>query len=151
MDTVLYFESRQNYHVLRQDEEVETAPFITLQLVLTDGPTIYASDFSVISKAGWNMTIWKRGADEVAAAPLGSVQYAVSKGKPHCVIEVHQSAERFASLLALLKCGHPSEITVVVDGLTDKSDYSKDWNTAQGTIIRVKTLSFEFPLPEREL
>ncbi len=150
MDTVLCFESRQNYHVLRQDDAVETAPFITLQLVLTDGPTIYASDFSVISKASWNMTIWRRGADDEAAPPLGSVHYAMSKGKPRCVIDVHQSPERFASLLALFKCGHPSEITVVVDGLADKSDYSKDWNTAEGTVVRVKSLSFEFPLPERE-
>ena len=75
----------------------------------------------------------------------------MSKGKTQCFIDVHQSSERFASLLALLKCGHPSEITVVVDDLTDKSDYSKDWDTAQGAIIRVKTLGFEFPLPEREL
>jgi hypothetical protein len=151
MDTVLCFESRQNYHVLRQDDEVETAPFITLQLVLTDGPTIYASDFSVIGKAGWNMTIWKRGDEVASPPPLGAVHYGMSKGKPRCVIEVHQSAERFVALLALFKCGNPSEITVTVDGLTEKSDYSKDWNTAQGALIRVKTLSFEFPLPEREL
>ena len=48
MDTVLCFESRQNYHVLRQDDVAETAPLITLQRVLTDGPTIYAPDVSVI-------------------------------------------------------------------------------------------------------
>jgi len=149
MDTVLCFESRQNYHVLRQDDAVEGAPCITLQLVLTDGPTIYASDFSVISKASWNMTIWKRGAD-AATPPLGAVHYAMAKGKPRCVIDVYQSPARFEALLALFKCGHPSEITVVVAGLTEKSDYSKDWNTAEGTVIRVKSLSFEFPLPERE-
>lgn len=149
MDAVLCFESRQSYHVLRQDEDVEAAPFISLQLVLTDGPTIYASDFSVVNRSSWTMTIWKRGAAE-EAPPLGTVHYAMSKDKPRCVIEVHQAPERFAALLDLFKGGNPSEITVVLGGLTDKSDYSREWNTALGTAIRVKSVGFEFPLPERE-
>ena len=150
MDAVLCFESRQSYHVLRQDEDVEAAPFISLQLVLTDGPTIYASDFSVINRSSWTMTIWKRGAAEAATPLLGSVNYAMSKGKPRCVIDVYQASERFSALLDLFKGGNPSEITVVLGGLADKSDYSKEWNTALGTAIRVKSLGFEFPLPERE-
>lgn len=151
MDTVLCFESDQSYLVLRQEEALKDAACITLQLALTDGPTIYASDFSVIGKTGWRMTIRRADAGTGAGDfALGTVRYAAAPLHPRCVIDVVQSSERFAALLDLFKAGHPSEIRIVVEGLTDRADYSKTWNTAQSAVMRVTSLGFEFPLPERE-
>jgi len=155
MDTVLCFESDQSYLVLRQEEVLKDAACITLQLALTDGPIIYASDFSVIGKTGWRMTIRRAHANVDAGAgasdpAIGSVRYAVAPLHPRCVIDVVQSPERFTALLDLFKAGHPSEIRIVVEGLTDRADYSKTWNTAQAAVMRVTSLGFEFPLPESE-
>jgi len=151
METDLLFESRQSFHVLRQQDDVEDAPSITLQLALTDGPTMYASDAAIINKCAWAMTI-RRHDPAACAAPmvLGSLHYAGAKGKPRCMIEVHQSPERFAALLAMFKGGHPSEITVTIDGLADKADYSKNWNTALQATMPLRAICFEFPLPQSE-
>lgn len=40
MSTELLFESRLTYHVLHQDTGGESAPFLSLQLALTDAPMI---------------------------------------------------------------------------------------------------------------
>jgi hypothetical protein len=151
MGAMLSFESRQSCHVLRQDGPVENAPYISLLLTLIDGPTMYASDAAVINKSAWNMKIQKRSAaDYSVSQAIGSVQYLATKDKPRCMIEVHQSAERFDELLEMFKGGHVSEITIIVDQLADKPDYSKNWNTALHTSIPVTSLSFEFPLPQFE-
>ena len=151
MGTELLFESRLTYHVLRQDEKGETAPFLSLRLALTDGPMIYASDAAVINKSTWSMVVRKRvQADQAIAPVIGSIQYLPAQGKPLCVIEVFQSPDRFAALLDMFKGGHASEITVIVGDLTDKADYSKDWNTALHASIAVKSVCFEFPLPQSE-
>jgi hypothetical protein len=62
---------------------------------------------------------------------------------PRCAgatIEAVQSAERFAALLDMFKGGHASEITVIVDGLADRADDSKDWNTAAYASLPVRAL-----------
>jgi len=151
MDTELLFESRQIHHVLRQQGAAEDAPCIALQLALTDGPTMYASDGAVINKSAWTMTIRRHSpAGDAAPPPLGAMRYEGIKGKPRCVIDVLQAPERFAALLDMFKGGHASEITVTVDGLADKADYSKDWNTALHATMPIRAIRFEFPLPQSE-
>ena len=81
---------------------------------------------------------------------LGSVHYALAKGRPRCVIEVGQAPQRFAALLDMFKGGHASEITVTIDDLADKPDYSKDWNTALHATVPIRAICFEFPLPQSE-
>ena len=151
MSAELLFESRQCYHVLRQELAAEDAPLISLQLALTDAPMIYASDGAIVNKSAWTMMI-RSGPPVAHAVPpaLGSIHYAGAKGKPRCVIDVQQSPARFAALLEMFKGGHASEITVLVDDLADKADYSKDWNTALHATLPVRSIRFEFPLPQNE-
>jgi hypothetical protein len=154
MGAELLFESRQSYHVLRQEGSVEVAPFISMQLALTSGPILYASDAAVVNKSAWSMIIRRRSpGDEVDSSSLGSMQYLAAPGtpgKPRCVIEVNQSPERFAALLDMFKGGHASEITVKVEHLADKNDYSRGWNTALHASIPITSISFEFPVPQNE-
>jgi len=91
-----------------------------------------------------------RPAGFAAPPSLGSVHYALAKGRPRCVIEVLQTPERFAALLDKFKGGHPSEITVAIDDLADKPDYSKDWNTALHATVPIRAICCEFPLPQSE-
>jgi len=150
MGAELLFESRQSNHVLRQQGAVEEAPFIALQLALTSGPILYASDGAIINKSVWSMAIRRRSPADDAPFTLGSIQYTPGKDKPRCVIEINQSPERFAALLDMFKSAHPSEITILVEQLADKSDYSRGWNTAQHASIPVTSVSFEFPVPLSE-
>jgi hypothetical protein len=150
MSTELLFESRLMYHVLHQDTGGESAPFLSLQLVLTDAPTMYASDAAIVNKAAWRMVIHRQSPELEPAALLGTIAYDATHGKPACVIDVFQSPERFAALLEMFKGGHASEITVIVNDLVEKADYSKDWDTALHATIRVTSLCFEFPLPQNE-
>ena len=151
MGAELVFESRLTQHVLRQERAGECAPFLSLRLALTDGPMIYASDAAIINKSVWSMTVRASSpADALRPATAGTLQYVAGKGKPTCMIEVFQSPERFAALLDMFKGGYASEITVVVADLADRSDYSKDWNTALHATIPVESVCFEFPLPQSE-
>jgi hypothetical protein len=151
MGAMLSFESRQSCHVLRQEGAVENAPYISLLLTLIDGPTMYASDAAVINKSAWNMKIQRRSVGDYSSPQaIGSIQYSPAKDRPRCLIDIQQSAERFDELLEMFKGGHVSEITIMVDHLADKPDYSKNWNTALHETIPVTSLSFEFPLPQFE-
>lgn len=151
MGAMLSFESRQSCHVLRQEGTVENPPYISLLLTLIDGPTMYSSDAVVINKSAWNMKIQKRIAGDFSSPQaIGSIQYSVAKDRPRCLIDIQQSPERFDELLEMFKGGHVSEITIMVDQLADKPDYSKNWNTDVNNSIPVTSLSFEFPLPQFE-
>ncbi|MDQ1834412.1 hypothetical protein [Massilia scottii] len=151
MAAELVFESKLSYHVLRQEGAVEIEPLISLQLELTGGPRIYASDLLIINNAAWSMTIRRRSPATPPAAHLpDSMNYTRAAQKSRCVIDVHQSPERFASLLDMFKGGHASEITVFVENLADSADYSKKWDTAAHASMPVKSICFEFPLPQSE-
>lgn len=151
MGTTLVFESRLTFHVLRQDEAGESAPFLSLRLALTDAPMIYASQAAVVNRAVWHMVIRRRvAADASLPAILGTVTYAAAEGRPNCVIDIVQSPQRFAALLDMLRGGHASEITVVVGDLRENGDYSREWNTARDTTLPVTSIAFEFPLPQTE-
>jgi hypothetical protein len=151
MSAELLFESRLSYHVLRQNGAAEDAPFISLRLALTDGPIIYASNGAVVNASAWSMVI-RRGSP--AGLPpeqgFGTMRYGAANGKPACVIDIEQSPERFAALLDMFKGGHASEITVNVDDMVDKADYSKNWHTAAHPSIAIAAICFEFPLPQSE-
>ncbi|NHZ98530.1 hypothetical protein [Massilia sp. CCM 8734] len=151
MTAELVFESRLSYHVLRQEGIVELDPVIALQLELTGGPNMYASDSFMINHAAWSMTIRRHNPAHLPSTePPGWVKYTAVGDKSLCVIDIHQSPERFASLLDMFKGGHASEITVVVDGLADTADYSKKWDTAAHASMPVRSICFEFPLPQSE-
>lgn len=151
MSAELMFESRLSYHVLRQQGIVELDPVITLQLELTGGPRMYASDAFMINHAAWSMTIRRyTPARLLPTKPPGWVKYTASGGKALCLIDIHQSPERFTSLLDMFKGGHASEITVFIDGLAKTADYSKKWNTAARASLPVSAICFEFPLPQSE-
>jgi len=150
MGAELLFESRSTNHVLRQAGTVEEAPYLALRLELTDGPIIYVADGAVVHPSAWSLTIHRCGLAESPPHVSGTLRYVGSGGKPRCVIEVHQSPERYAALLDMFKGSDASEITVMVDGLADKADYSKSWNTALRPSIAIQSISFEFPLPQSE-
>ena len=151
MTAELVFETRSICQLLRQVGAVELEPVISLQLELTGGPKIYASDASVINKAVWSMTIHRRRrARQLVAHIPGAIHYVVDDGKTRCTIDVDQSAERFAALLEMFKGGRASEITVTVDALADTLDYSKKWDTAAGPRLAIRAICFDFPLPQSE-
>ena len=151
MSNELFFESRLSYLVLRQEGAVEVAPVILLQLELLGGPKIYASDASVIYSAVWSMTIRRHSATpSLPAETSGLVRYALADGKSTCMIDVHQSPERFSALMNMFKGGHASEITVLVDDWASMADYSKKWDTTEQATLTVKSICFEFPLPQSE-
>lgn len=154
MGAELLFESRSANHVLRQAGSVEEAPYLALRLDLLDGPIIYVSDGSVVHPSAWRLVI-RRG--PLAESPLlvsgsvsGTLRYAATGAKPRCIIDVDQSPERYAALLDMFRGGGDSEITVTVDALADRADYSKFWNTALHPSIAVQAICFEFPLPQNE-
>ena len=151
MTVELVFESRLVYQMLRQDGAVEMEPVITLQLEMTDGPQIYASDGSIINDAAWSMSICRHvpPTQTVTHTP-GWVNYAAVADKARCVIDIHQSPDRYGALLEMLKGGRASEITVIIDALVETADYSKKWDTAGRASIPIKSICFEFPLPQSE-
>ena len=150
MGAELLFESRSANHVLRQAGTVEEAPYLALRLELSDGPIIYVSDGAAVHPSAWRLVIRRSGPAEPSPPVLGTLRYATAGAKPHCVIDVHQSAERYAALLDMFKGGSDAEITVTVDALADKADYSKFWNTALHPSIAVASICFEFPLPQND-
>jgi len=150
MAAELLFESRLTNHILRQDGPMEEAPCLSLQLELTDGPILYVSGGAVVHPSAWTLKIRRCGPADPAPHVSGMLHYVPIGAKPRCVIEVRQSGERFAALLDMFKGGHASEITVTVDDLADKPDYSKFWNTALYPRIPLQSICFEFPLPQNE-
>lgn len=151
MSTELVFESRSGFQVLRQEGATENEPVISLQLELTGGPNIYATDSAIINKAAWTMAIHRHALPRLDSShPPGWITYAVEAKQSRCAIEVHQSPERYAALLDMFRGGHVSEITVLVEGLADKADYSKRWDTVAMPSLTIKSLCFEFPLPQSE-
>lgn len=151
MTAELVFESRLSYHVLRQEGIVELDPVIALQLELTGAPKIYASDSFMINHAAWSMTIRRHNPENLPPTePPGWVNYTAAAGKSLCVVDIHQSPDRFTALLDMFRGGHASEITIVVDGLADSADYSKKWDTAARASMPLRSICFEFPLPQSE-
>lgn len=151
MTVELVFESRTIFQVLRQEGATENEPLISLQLALTGGPKIYAAGSAIINNGAWSMTIHRHAhARADASHSPGSLTFAMDAGRSRCAIEVHQSRERYAALLEMFRGGYVSEITVVVEGLADKGDYSKRWDTAATPSLTIKSLCFEFPLPQGE-
>lgn len=150
MGAELLFESRSITHILRQAGTVEEAPYLSLRLELSDGPIIYVSDGSVVHPSAWSLVIRRCALAESPPHVSGTLRYVDSGGKPRCVIDVHQSPERYAALLEMFAGGNASEIAVLVEDLSDKADYSKAWNTALRPSIGIQSISFEFPLPLHE-
>jgi hypothetical protein len=151
MTAELVFESRSSFQVLRQDGAVESEPVISLQLELTAGPNIYADGSVIVNKAAWSMQIHRHSRARLDPTHQpGSMVYASEGNHGRCAIEVHQSPQRYAALLDMFRGGQVSEITVIVDGLTDKSDYSRSWDTAAVPSLVIRSVRFEFPLPQNE-
>jgi hypothetical protein len=151
MPAKLVFESRLISHLLRQEETVENESVISLQLELTEGPRIYASDDSVVNDSIWTMRIHRHiGAITSVLPPPSCMTYLPGARRAHCAIEVHQSPERYAETLEMFKGGHVSEISIVVDGFSENADYSKVWNTFDQEHIAIESICFEFPLPQNE-
>lgn len=151
MGAKLLFESRLIHHVMRQEGRMESAPVISMRLEMTDGPVIYASGGAVLKASAWGMQITRCCDDVVPATHIaGTIRYVATEPRPLCVIELEQSPDRFAALLDMFKGGHASEITVLVDDLADKADYSKEWNTSLQSSIAITSICFEFPLPQSE-
>lgn len=151
MGAKLLFESRLISHVLGQEGPEENEPVMTLRLEMTDGPIIYVSGGAAIKASAWRMKIRRARARDTEAPRSGAtIRYVATEGKPYCVVELSQSPERFTALLGMFMGGHSSEITVVVDELADKADYSKDWNSLDRPSLAIDSISFEFHLPLHE-
>lgn len=151
MSAELVFESRSSLQVLRQEGATEIEPFITLQLELTSGPKIYVSGTAAINNWSWSMAIHRHGrAMPAIRQTLGGLTYVAEAKQSRCTIEVKQSPERYADLLDMFRGGHVSEITMLVDGLDDRSDFSKLWDLVAVPSLTIRSLCFEFPLPQSE-
>lgn len=151
MTTKLVFESNLAHQVLRQEGTAEVDPFISLQLEFTDGPQIYTADSSAVNEMAWSLKIQRHGQTGLhVPLPPSTMNYVAEEGKSRCILEVHQSPERYADMLAMFRGGYLSEITVIVEGFVDNADYSKLWDTDARESIAIKSICFEFPLPQNE-
>lgn len=151
MSSKLVFESRLIFNLLRQEETVENESVISLQLELTDGPQIYASDDSVVNDSIWSMRIHRHvGSVKEVLPPPSCMTYAIGDRKARCAIEIHQTPERYVETLEMFKGGHVSEITVVVANFSDNADFSKIWNTCAQAKMAIESICFEFPLPQSD-
>ena len=150
MTTQLNFESRSVSYLLEQHGAMENDPVISIRLELSSAPQIYASDLSLINTSVWGMTIIQLSPSAIETAPSGQISYLNIDGKPTCSIKMYQSAQRYRELLEMFKGGHVSEITAVMDELSENADYSRTWNTAVHTVLPIDALCFEFSLPQSE-
>lgn len=148
MTTKLVFESNLVHQVLRQEGTAEVEQVIALQLEFTDGPQIYSSDASAINDLAWSLRIQRQGVD--VPLPPSTMSYVAVEQERRCTLDVHQSPERYAAMLQMFRGGYVSEITVIVEGFVDKADYSKLWDTDAQASIVIKSICFEFPLPQNE-
>lgn len=150
MAAKLLFESRSVTHIFSQDRAAVSEPLMQLSLELTDAPNIYASDSSLINVLSWNMTIQKHSPTSLQIEPLGWITYMPTDSEPQCMIEVHQTSERYFLLLEMFTGGYVSEITVGVDDVGGSNDYSRSWDTSTNPSIVIQSIRFEFPLPQSE-
>lgn len=148
MTTKLVFESNLVHQVLRQEGTAEVEPVISLQLEFTDGPQIYSSDAFAVNDLAWSLRIQRQGTD--VPLPPSTMSYLAVEQERRCTLDVHQSPERYSAMLEMFRGGYVSEITVIVEGFVDKADYSKLWNTDAQSSIAIKSICFEFPLPQNE-
>jgi len=142
----LIFETREAVLTLEQNGDQDDIPVISLQLILTNRPTVYISGARLLQPARWSMTI---RADDTAVE-VGWISYVEQDGKGECALVINQSQARFNDVLDMFKGGHASEISIDIDGLTKKDDYSSQWDTDSSPILTVARASFEFPLPQSE-
>jgi hypothetical protein len=145
----LTFETREALLTLEQSGNDDAAPVISLKLGLSSTPTVYIANGQLLQAARWTMHI---GEAEPGgkARDAGSLTYTNNDGKGECLILVKQSRARFLDVLDMFKGGHASEITIVVDGMQQRDDYSSLWNTETTPRLDVLRVSFEFPLPQSE-
>ncbi len=142
----LIFETREAVLTLEQNGDQNDIPVISLQLNLANRPTIYISGGKLLQPARWSMTI---RADDTSVE-VGWLSYVEHDGKGECGLEINQSQARFDDVLDMFKGGHASEISIDVDGMTKKDDYSSQWDTDNTPTLTVTRASFEFPLPQSE-
>jgi hypothetical protein len=142
----LIFETREAVLTLEQNGDQDDVSVISLQLTLTNRPTVYISGGELLKPSRWSMTI---RADDTAVE-AGWISYVDLDGKPECGLVINQSQSRFDNVLDMFKGGHVSEISVDVDGMTQKDDYSSQWDTDTSPTLTVTRASFEFPLPQSE-
>lgn len=143
---VLIFETREALLTLEQNGEQDDIPVISLKLSLTNRPAVYISGGKQLQPSSWSMTI---RADDTAVE-VGWISYINNDGKGECTLVINQSSTRFDDVLDMFKGGHASEISIEVEGMTQKDDYSSLWNTDAEPMLMVSRASFEFPLPQSE-
>jgi hypothetical protein len=149
--TALTFETREALLRLEQSGNEDSAPIITLKLSLSSQPTIYISGGQLLQPSRWTMAIRARApSDQADQHQAASLTYSVNDGVGECLVQVEQTATRFADLLTMFKGGHTSEITLVIEGLQQQDDYSSLWDTDLTPTLAVINIGFEFPLPQSE-
>ena len=150
MSATLVFECRSATHQISQEGEVERAPMMELKLELTEGPVIYLSDASRLNAQAWKMNIREHCGAARENSPIGEITYFTAVGKPQCLIDVYQSSQRYFLMLEMFKGGYVSEITIGIDEVCSNSDYSKTWDTAANEKLAIRSINFEFPLPQSD-
>lgn len=142
----LIFETHEAVLTLEQAGDQDDIPVISLQLCLTNRPTVYTSAGKLLQPSTWTMTI---RADDTAVE-VGWISYIGNEGKGECALVINQSQARFDSVLDMFKGGHASEISIDIDGMKSSDDYSSQWDTDTTPTLTVARVSFEFPLPQSE-
>jgi hypothetical protein len=142
----LIFETREAVLTLEQAGDQDDIPVISLQLSLSNRPAVYISGGKLLQPSSWSMTI---RADDTAVE-VGWLSYIAAEGKGECVLVINQSQARFDAVLDMFKGGHASEISIDVEGMSAKDDYSSLWDTDASPTLTVARASFEFPLPQSE-
>ena len=150
MLTRLSFESGNVNLALKQIGSAETRAVITLQVSFNSNVSIYMPDHALLNNARWTMAVLGPDLNQGEPDPLGSLTYRHSDGVPDCAIVIYQSAARFHTLLEMFKGGHVSEITIEADGIVEMTDYSRRWVSDPTLPLALHSVSFEFPLPQRE-
>lgn len=150
MPTKLVFESSLVHQVMRLEEDVEVEPVIAMELEFTDGPQIYTKDACSVNDLPWSLHIRRQGPAQSEPLPPCTMRFIPEEDKSRCKFDLHQSPERYAAMLEMFRGGNVCEMTVIVEGFVDKPDYSKLWDTDSEAVIAVKSVCFEFPLPQNE-
>lgn len=142
----LIFETREAVLTLEQNGDQDDIPVVSLKLSLSNRPAVYIAGGKLLQPSSWTMTI---RADDTAVE-VGWMSYVENDGKGECTLDINQSSTRFDDVLDMFKGGHASEISIEVEGMRQKDDYSSQWDTAAQPILTVSRVSFEFPLPQSE-
>lgn len=147
----LTFETREALLRLEQSGNEDGAPAITLKLGLSTSPTVYLSNGKLLQNAKWTMVVRGRAPDaDDGQRAAGSLSYTDADGNGECLVQIEEKASRFADLLAMFKGGHASEITLLIEGLQQRDDYSCQWDTEGMPTLAVLNVGFEFPLPQSD-